>query len=274
MGAYAHYGFLADWCRHAKKLDAHNLYTMGNIAIRSETYENQLYKLFGKNAELIIYHAWDYEPCTMKAIKSYRSKNHSICSGQVLSCAYKVSMARIVVHEMADQLALDLVRKNAVCDQIHLAVSYDCSSDISEYDGAVYKNRYGKTEPKPVNGTQNLGRQTASAKMIIAAALKIYDSIVDRFLMVKRLNITANHVIPVSQAQTEIFVQYSLFDDMEAITARQKQEEANLEKEKRLQQAMIAIKKRFGKNAVMKAMNFQEGATAIERNSQVGGHKA
>lgn len=258
----------------AGKLAEHNMFTMGDIALRSELHEDQLYKLFGKNAELIIDHAWGYEPCTMKAIKEYHSKNHSVSSGQVLTRPYKFTEARLIVHEMADQLSLDLFRKNVVCDQINVALCYDRESDLSDYDGPLCKDHYRKTVPKPVNGTFNLDRQTASSKIITEAALRIFDSIAHRGLLVRKVTISANRVIPASEAQTEMFHQFSFFDDVEALQEKQKKENAELEREQKIQQVLVSIKERFGKNAIMKAMNYQECATAIERNGQVGGHRA
>ena len=258
----------------ARKLADNHMFTMGDIALESEYNEDKLYKLFGKNAELIIDHAWGYEPCTMEAIKKYESKNHSICSGQVLTRPYNVKEARIVIHEMADQLAFDLFRKGMVCDQIKVDVCYDHESDTSKYDGPMCKNQYGKVVPKPVNASFNLDRQTSSTKLIINAALTIFDRIVDKTLLVRRLNITANHVIPENEAKTEVYTQFSLFDDVEEVTKKQDAENAALEKEKKINQALASIKEKYGKNAIMKAMNYQEGATAIERNGQVGGHNA
>lgn len=258
----------------ARRLEKHHIHTMGEIALASEYNEEMFYKEFGKNAELIIDHAWGYEPCTMEAIKKYETKNHSVCSGQVLTRPYKYKETRLVIQEMADQLALDLFRKGEVCDQINISVSYDHESDLSCYDGPLCKNHYDKTVPKPVNGTLNLGRHTASSRLIVQAALNIFDDIVDRTLLSRRLNITANHVIPEKEAVTETFTQYSLFDDIEALEKKNKAEEEALEKERKIQQALVAIKMKYGKNAVMKAMNYQDGATAIERNGQVGGHKA
>lgn len=190
-----------------------------------------------------------------------------------MSQPYSWEKARLVLHEMADLLSLELTEKRAVCDQIHVTIAYDHTSNLSGYTGKIVKDRYGKSTPKPVNGLQNLERQTASTRKMVEAALEIYDRITERQLLIRRLTITANHVIPEEQAEAEVFPQYSLFDDVEALERQREQEEKHLKKEHQIQQTMTAIKQRYGKNAIVKAMNFLEGATALERNGQIGGHR-
>mgnify|MGYP002537712465 CR=1 FL=1 len=264
---------------YAKKLEEYGLYTMGDIARCSIGKENELYnedllyKLFGVNAELLIDHAWGYESCTMQAIKSYRPKGHSISQGQVLPCPYDFEKGRLIVREMTELLVLDLVRKKMVADQIVLMVGYDHTGIPETYRGELKKDRYGKKVPKAAHGSVNLGKQTSSTKRIMEKVLSLYDQIVDPELQVRRMSITANHVIPEGEVQDEV-MQYSLFDDVEAQEQKRKQEQESLKKEHQLQEAILSIKDRYGKNAILKGMNFREGATTIERNEQVGGHKA
>ena len=270
---------------YARKLEKHGLYTMGDIARcsvgkKEEFYnEDLLYKLFGINAELLIDHAWGWEPCTIADVKAYKPKSNSIGSGQVLKCPYEFDKARIVVREMADLLSLDLVDKGLVADQIVLTVGYDIEnlteSSNRSYNGEVTTDRYGRKIPKHAHGTQNLAGKTSSTKLIIDAATELYEKIVNPDLLVRRIYITANRVIPESDVPKELpFEQLDLFTDYNAKEKERKRERAAREKEKQMQKAMLDIKKKFGKNAVIKGMNLNEGATAMERNSQIGGHKA
>lgn len=266
---------------YAKKLEQNGMYTMGDIARCSVRNEALLYKLFGKNAELLIDHAWGWEPCTIAAIKAYKPSTNSISSGQVLRCAYEREKAKLVLREMADLLALDLVDKGLVTDQIVVTIGYDVENLTDPerrkaYHGAVTTDRYGRQVPKHAHGTQNLDGHTSSAKKIMRAASELFDRIVDGNLLVRRLNITANHVLPESDAPTKDggFEQLDLFTDHAEQEARQKREQAALAREKKIQQTVLGIKKRFGKNAIVKGMNLEEGATAKERNEQIGGHKA
>lgn len=267
---------------YAKKLEQNGMFTMGDIARRSLTTEgeNLLYKLFGVNAELLIDHAWGYEPCTINEIKQYKPTTNSISSGQVLTHAYDADKARLVASEMADLLALDLVDKKLVTDQIVLTVGYDIEnlSDIeraSRYYGEVTTDRYGRAVPKSAHGTVNLSRQCASAKIIVNAVCELFDKIVDKNLLIRRLNITAGRVVNESEAENALqFEQLDFFTNYEALDEKRKREETELEKEKKIQNTVVSLKKRYGKNAVLKGMNLKEGATAKERNSQIGGHKA
>ena len=262
---------------YAEKLAAHGLYTMGDIARCSlggaQDYYNEdlLYQLFGVNAELLIDHAWGWEPCTIADIKAYRPQSNSIGAGQVLQSPYPFEKAKLVAGEMAEGLALSLVEKNLVCDQVVMTVGYDVENPA--YKGEYSVDRYGRKIPRHAHGTYNLGRQTSSAKLIAGAVAALFDRIVDESLFVRRMYITASHVVPESEMRAPAARQLSLFDDRAAEERRRAEEEA-LEKEKRRQQAVLEIKNKYGKNAILKGKNFEEGATAKERNEQIGGHRA
>ncbi len=271
---------------YMKKLEEHGLFTMGDIARcsigKSNEYHNEelLYRLFGINAELLIDHAWGYEPCTMEQIKAYKPETNSVCSGQVLKSPYDFDKAKLVVKEMTDLMVLDLVDKRLVTDQIVLTIGYDIEN-LSDpyrgknYRGAVTTDRYGRKVPKHAQGTTNLKKQTSSTKMIVDAVMELYDKIVDKNLLVRRITVAANKLVDESGVkQTGQCQQLELFTDYEALERKQAEEKAVLERERRMQIAMLDIKKKFGKNAILKGMNLQEGATAKERNAQIGGHKA
>lgn len=270
---------------YAKKLESSGIFTMGDIARCSigkpnEFYnEDLLYKLFGINAELLIDHAWGWEPCTMADIKAYKPTTNSTGSGQVLQCPYDYKKARLVIQEMADMLALDLVDKGLVTDQVVLTVGYDIENltnpDIRKlYQGEITTDRYGRKLPKHAHGTVNLKQQTSSAMLITNAVLELYDRIVDQKLLVRRLYVTAGHVVEESAVKKEpVFEQLDLFTDYSALEKQRQEEEEKLKREKQIQEAMLTIKKKFGKNAILKGLNLEEGATAKERNKQIGGHK-
>ncbi len=262
----------------SKKLEAHGLCTMGDIALCSvgkpDDYYNEdlLYRLFGINAELLIDHAWGWEPTEISAIKAYRPENNSLSSGQVLQCPYSAEKGKLVVREMTDALALDLVEKGLVCDQMVLTVCYDIEN-AAHYQGEMKEDFYGRVAPKNAHGSTNLGRFTSSSKLIIDAVMKLYDRIVNRELTVRRFYVVANHVIREGDVKEEEFEQLNFFTDYEAEKKKKEEAEASLEKEKKMQKAILSVKKRYGKNAILKGMNYEEGATARERNGQVGGHK-
>ncbi len=260
----------------AQKLVPYGIDTMGKIARYSIDHEEMFYRLFGVNAELIIDHAWGWEPCTIDYIKAYKPENSSLSSGQVLTCPYTFDKARVVVKEMADAAALNLVDKHLVTDQLVLYVGYDVESmaDSTKYD-SIHIDYYGRAVPKPAHGSANLGRHTSSSKMLIEAATKLFDQIVNPNLLIRRLNLTTNHIIGEDKADEKpTAVQLDLFTDYEALEEQQKQEELSLKKERKIQETMLDIKRRFGKNAILRGTNFEEGATAKERNQQIGGHKA
>ena len=271
---------------YAAKLEKHGLYTMGDIARcslgKSTDYFNEdfLYKLFGVNAELLIDHAWGWEPCTIADIKAYKPSTNSLGSGQVLHCAYPFEKAKLIVREMTDLLALDLVDKRLVTDQLVLTVGYDMESLTDPmirkaYHGEVTTDHYGRAVPKSAHGSANLGRQTSSAKLLLDAVTELYDRIVDQNLLIRRVNITANHVVDEAAVQKALSLeQLDLFTDYAAAQTKKEAEEAELAREKRMQKAMLEIKKKHGKNAILKGMNLEEGATTIDRNRQIGGHKA
>ena len=269
---------------YAKKLEAHGLYTMGDIARcsvgkLSDYYnEKMLYQLFGVNAELLIDHAWGWEPCTIADIKAYKPEFNSIGSGQVLQEPYSFAKARLVVCEMADQLALDLVDKGLVTKQLTLTVGYDRENlqdpeRRSRYHGAVTRDPYGREIPRHAHGTANLEMETASAKVLIGAASGLFDRIVDQGLLIRRLNLTAVRVRPVGSIGDDCSCeQLDLFSNFGPAAEARRRREAALAREKKIQTAMLDIKKKYGKNAILKGMNLEDGATAIERNRQVGGH--
>lgn len=268
---------------YAKKLEQIGLYTMGDIARCSlgtaqDTYnEERLYQLFGVNAELLIDHAWGYEPCTMADIKAYQPENTSIGTGQVLSCPYDTEKARLVVKEMLDLLALSLVDKGQVCDQIVLTIGYDIENlkTAAPYITEVTTDRYGRRIPKHAHGTANLKQHTASSRLMIDEVMKLFDRIVNPHFTVRRINISANHVVDETQVPRKAAVgQLDLFVDYDALHQQEEKERVLLEKEKALQQATLQIKKKYGKNAVLKGMNLEEGANTIKRNDTIGGHKA
>ena len=270
---------------YAKKLEEKGLYTMGDIARCSlgDKYdfynESLLYKMFGINAELLIDHAWGWEPCTIADIKGYRPENNSISSGQVLQCPYDFDKGRLVVREMTDLLVLDLVEKRLVTDQMVLTVGYDIEnlSDperMRRYKGKTETDHYGRSVPKSAHGSINLGRQTSSTKLILEAVTELYDSIVDKNLLVRRMYVVANHVVHESRVREEDAVQLDFFTDYAEAEKKRKEENEAFAREKEMQKAMLGIKKKYGKNAILKGMNFTEGATAIQRNGQVGGHRA
>ncbi len=266
----------------SKKLAQIGLYTMGDIAKCSlgkleDIYnEDRLYQLFGINAQLLIDHAWGYEPCTMEDIKAYQPQHTSISTGQVLHCPYDYEKTRLVIKEMLDLLALALVDKQQVTDQIILSVGYDIENlDKKSYTGEVTTDRYGRKIPKHAHGTANLKRHTASCRLMSEAVMELFDRIVNPQLTVRRIHISANHILDEQQIPAmEMREQMDLFIDYEALTQQELQENKQLEKEKRLQQATLQIKKKYGKNAVLKGMNLEEGANTIQRNKTIGGHKA
>ena len=250
----------------AKRLTANAMYTMGDVAMMSLYNEDLLFRLFGIDAELLIDHAWGLEPVTMKDIKNYKPDSNSIGSGQVLSRPYSKNEGRLVVHEMTDSLALDLVDKELMTNQIVLHIGYD--KNTKNYTGPLHINHFGQSVPKPAHGSIHLNTCTSSALELSTAALSLYDRIVDSKLNVHRLSVTFNNVIDASKAPK--YIQYELFTTPSEIDSR----ELLIERDRKIQKLMLNIQKKYGKNAILKGMNFEEGATAIERNGQIGGHKA
>jgi DNA polymerase V len=263
------------------KLAMYGIDTMGKIARTSIQNEELLYKLFGVNAELLIDHAWGWEPCTIEAVKAYRPETNSFSSGQVLQEPYTFQKARVVIQEMAEGMALNLVSKRMVTDQIVLTVGYDAECltrpEIRDkYHGEITTNYYGKPVPKHAHGTSNFDKPTSSSRLLMTAAAELFDRLVNPDLLIRRLNISVNRVVPESAvaARHEEPQQLDMFTDYEALEKQKQEEQARLDKERRLQEAQLKIKQRFGKNAILRGLNFSEGATAKDRNEQIGGHKA
>ena len=258
---------------YARKLEYYGMKTMGDVARCSVYDEDLLYRLFGVNAELLIDHAWGWEPCTIKEIKAYKPSTNSLSSGQVLKMPYYFDKAKLVTREMAEALSLDLVEKALVTNQVVLTIGYDIENltdDSIQYSGEIVTDFYGRKVPKQAHGTTNISRYTASSKLIVDATMELFDKIVDKSLLVRRITIAVCKLQREKDVKENTVEQLDLFTDYEKKNAQ----EESLEKEKRMQEAVLSIKKKFGKNAILKGMNLEEGATAKERNSQIGGHKA
>ncbi|MCR5042621.1 MAG: DNA methylase [Bacteroidaceae bacterium] len=263
----------------AQKLELYGMDTMGAVARMSLQNEELLYQLFGVNAELLIDHAWGWEPCTMEAVKAYRPESNSFSSGQVLQEPYTFKKARVVIQEMAEGMALDLVAKRLVTNQLVLHVGYDAESltrpEIREkYHGEITTNHYGKQVPKHAQGTFNFEKPTSSSRLIMNGAAALFDRCVNADLLIRRLNLTTNHVVSEASvaAQERAPEQLDLFTDYQTLEKKHQEEQARLDKERRMQEAQLKIKQRFGKNSIFRGLNLKEGATAKERNKQIGGH--
>ena len=259
---------------YTKKLEEHGMYTMGDVARMSVKNEDLLYKLFGVNAELLIDHAWGWESVTIESIKAYRPATNSICSGQVLHCPYNYENTKLIVKEMTELLALDLVEKGLVTNQIVLEIGYDVDNLKNQaisslYNGEITTDKYGRKVPKHAHGTINIDHQTASSKVLTEHIMKLYEQIVNKQLLVRRINITVNNVVNENMVKTSDYEQINLFVDYKEVNKKRKKEKA----EKEIQKAMIGIKSKYGKNAILKGMNLQKEGTTIERNRQIGGHK-
>ena len=266
----------------AERLSQYGLDTMGKVARQSVDNEDLLYKLFGVNAELLIDHAWGWEPCTIDLVKAYRPETNSMSSGQVLTEPYTFEKARNVVMEMADAMSLELVEKRLVTDQLVLTISYDRESltrpeIASKYQGEIVMDHYGRPVPKHAHGTANLASHSSSSKEIIDAVMRLYDKIVNKDLLIRRLNLSTNHIIEEilpPRGKVGGGLQLDLFTDYEAIEKAKQTKQKERAKERRMQEALINIKHKFGKNSILKGTSYAEGATAKERNMQIGGHKA
>ncbi|MDO4757258.1 MAG: DNA methylase, partial [Parabacteroides sp.] len=266
---------------YSRKLHGAGLYTMGDIARYSLTKrgEDHLYKLFGINAELLIDHSWGWEPCTIKDVKSYKPQNNSLSSGQVLHSAYTAEKARLIAWEMADRLVLDMVDKEVLTDQIVLSIGYDRESLENDeirkcYTGEIIYDHYGRAIPQYAHGSINLKHHSNSSEVILSAVMELYDRIVNEQLLVRRVTVVANHVISeISYKKMPKYEQLDLFSDIETKEKRQQEEEEKREKERKLQEVILHIHKKYGKNAILKGSNLLDGATMKERNQQVGGHR-
>lgn len=265
---------------YAKRLESRGMYTMGDIARCSIENEELLYKMFGINAELLIDHAWGWESCTMDKVKEFKPLRNSISTGQVLHCAYNYEKTKLIIKEMSDLLALDLVAKKLVTDQIVLTVGYDIDNLTipyikEKYHGEVTVDHYGRQVPKHAHGTINIDHKTSSSKTIVEKTVELFDRIINKDLLIRRINITANNVVnELLVKEDDTFEQYDLFTDYKLKEEMKKKQKEDEEKEHSLQNTILNIKNRFGKNAVLKGMNFEEGGTTIERNNQIGGHKS
>lgn len=265
---------------YATKLEAHGMVTMGDVARCSMHNEDLLYKLFGINAELLIDHAWGWEPCTIADVKAYKPGSNSLSSGQVLQTPYTFEKAKLVMREMTEALVLDLVEKGLVTDKMTLTIGYDIENltrpEIrKKYSGPTTKDNYGREIPKHAHGTTNLKKPTSSTRLITEAVMELFDRVVNPILLVRRLNIVAERVVDEDSVKDmDMPEQLTLFTDYEALERERKAEEEQLTRERNVQKAMLDIKRRYGKNAIHKATSLEEGSTAIERNKQVGGHKA
>ena len=262
----------------ANKLEKNGLYTMGDIARCSLNNENLLYKLFGVNAELLIDHAWGWEPTTIEEVKKYKPERNSISSGQVLHCPYKYEKAKLIVREMIDLLSLDLTDKHLVTKQLVLDIGYDIENLTNPiirrlYNGKITIDNYGRKVPKHSHGTINLDYNTSSSRILSKKCLELYDRIVNKNLLIRKINITACDIVDENKVKKEVVhEQLNLFgstdDSAQKIEDKNRQEEDN-----KLQHILLDIKNKYGKNSILKGMNLEEGATTIDRNNQVGGHK-
>ena len=265
---------------YVKKLEKNGMYTLGDIARCSIENEDLLYKLFGVNAELLIDHVWGYEPCTIKDVKSYKPTTNSLSSGQVLHSPYDYDKTKLIVKEMTELLTLELVDRKLVTNQIVLTIGYDIENlkneDIkNSYNGEIKVDRYGRKIPKHAHGTINLESNTSSTKLIVDKTLKLFDKIINKNFLVRRINVVANNLEREDLLQNEkrLYEQLNLFINYDEVRKKEKIDQENRKKEKNLQHAIIDIKKKYGKNAILKGMNFLEGGTTIQRNGQIGGHK-
>lgn len=264
---------------YANKLAKNNIYTMGDIARCSIENEDLLYKLFGVNAELLIDHAWGWEPTTIKEVKSYKPSTNSISSGQVLPVPYDYDKTELIVKEMTDLLSLDLVARKQVTDQIVLTIAYDVNNlsnknIIKNYIGEVTLDNYGRTVPKPSHGTIRIDHPTSSTKIINTKIMELYKKITNKYLLVRKVNISFNNLINEDLVKNKIiYEQYDIFTDYNELDKERKKDKENEKKERELQKTIINIKNKYGKNAILKGMNYLQGARTIERNKQIGGHR-
>ena len=264
---------------YAKKLEDNKMYTMGDVARMSINNEDLLFKLFGVNAEFLIDHAWGYEPCTIEQAKSYKPTSNSISSGQVLHCPYDYKKTKLIVKEMVDNLVLDLVEKKLKASQFVLTIGYDIDNltnpKISKlYNGEITTDMYGRKIPKHAHGTINIDHKTSSTTIIMNEVLKLYDRITNPILLVRRINLVASNVVSEDKIenkpqrqQLDLFTNYQEQDELNKKQIEREKEDAKIQK------TILELKRRYGKNAILKGMNLEEGATAIERNREVGGHK-
>ena len=257
----------------SKRLEKYGMYTMGDVARCSINNEDLLYKLFGVNAELLIDHAWGYEPCTIESIKNYKPLAKSISSGQVLQCPYDYNKTKLIVREMADLLALDLVSKKLVTEQLVLTIGYDIDNITDDYNGEITIDHYGRAIPKSSHGTINLDYKTSSSKIIIEAMIKLFERIINPKLLVRRVNMCATKLASEEDEKCKVrYRQLDLFSSLEEKDNKLDYNRETLKEENNLQNAMLKIKEKYGKNAILKGMDLEDGATTMDRNRQIGGH--
>ena len=263
---------------YAKKLESHGIFTMGDVALASIRDESLLYKLFGINAELLIDHAWGYEPCTIADIKAYKPMARSLSSGQVLHCPYTFDKARIVLREMCDALVLDMVDKKIATSQAVLTVGYDRESLTVpgvNYHGEIVRDHYGRSIPKHAHGSVNFPIHTSSTDEITTGIIGIFDNIVNKRLLIRRLNIAVCNLKDEAEREKVCDMeQLDFFTNHSEIEKKEQIKKAQYAREKQRQKAVITIRKKFGGNAIIRGMSLEDGATAIDRNNQIGGHKA
>ena len=265
---------------YAKKLEKNNIFTMGDVARCSVNNEELLYKLFGINAEFLIDHAWGYEPCTMNDVKKFKPTTNSISLGQVLSAPYNYEQAKLIVKEMTDSLVLDLVDKHLITNQLVLTIEYDIenltnSKIRKSYNGEITTDRYGRNIPKHAHGTINLKEKTSSTKLIMEAIQELYERIMNKNLLVRKIYVVANNVVNENEGEeTKQNEQISLFIDYKKQEEEKEERKSERKRENNLQHTILDIKKKYGKNAILKGMNLEKDGTMKDRNSQIGGHKA
>ena len=262
---------------YARRLEEHNMCTMGDVAKCSLKNEDLLYKIFGVQAEWLIDHAWGYEPCMIKDIKAYKPSAKSICTSQVLYAPYSFEKCKLVIKEMLDQLSLDLIRKELVSDELTLVLAYDIvniQDETINYSGEITIDKYGRKVPKHARGVVHIDDYTDAASKLKEATLKVYDEIANHDLYIRKISISANHIEKKGYSKPKSVEQFSLFENAEEVVKQHQVDEKRLEKEENSQKAMLKIKEKYGKNAILKGLNLEEGATAKERNEQIGGHRA
>lgn len=257
-----------------KRLNAHKMFTLGDVCLKSIEDEDLLYEIFGVNAELIIDHAWGYEPTEIKDIKEYKPEAHSLSIGQVLTCGYEYSKAKTIIKEMSEQLSLDLLKKNLVTDQITISIMYDKDSNLNNYHGPLAMDFYGHVVAYPSHGTIHMDTLNNSTTEIQKASINLFDTIVNKDLLVRRVFVVATNVIDIKDIKKEKFKQLSLLEDNDEINKAEQEKLIKLKKDEKIQKALLKIKAMYGKNAVIKGTNLLDGATQIDRNKQIGGHKA
>lgn len=264
---------------YAKRLEKYRMFTMGDVARCSVENEDLLYKIFGVNAELLIDHSWGWECATIKSIKECKPENRSLCSGQVLHCPYDYDQTKLIIKEMADEITLDMVEKHFVTDMLVLTIEYDIenlkNAEYSKfYNGEIKEDRYGRRVPKPAHGTFRLENKTFSTRIISNGFVQLFDRIINKNLLVRKIYLTVGNLTDENELKkVEKYEQVNLFTNYGELAKKEEEERIKLEKEHKIQSAIIGIKNKYGKNAIIKGMDLEESATTIQRNGQIGGHQ-